>query len=143
MYADPRDRHSIMAIYPFELFETDAAQNSTAAETTRHGLLIEGVPGGGGSLRVVRVTKSIGDPPEEPEAFFICPYMGRAYGFFALRGGEKGAIEEKENIFDPHVEEYDAFIDAVIAAAKQFKPIAPPHHGRFSAGFRGRSPIER
>jgi hypothetical protein len=44
-----------------------------------------------------------------------------------------GAVEEKLNIFDPHVEEYDAFIHTVIAAAKDFRPLAPPHHGRFSA----------
>jgi hypothetical protein len=31
MHVDLKDRHSIMAIYPFELFESDAAQNSTAA----------------------------------------------------------------------------------------------------------------
>ena len=78
MHADPNDRQSIMTLYPFELFEMDAAQNSTAAATTRHGLLIEAEPDGHGSLRLVRVSKSIGDPPEGPEALFICPYMARA-----------------------------------------------------------------
>ena len=133
MHADLKDRHSIMAIYPFELFEADAAQNSTAAATTRHGLLIEAAPEGVGSLRVMRWTKSIGEVPEGPEALFICPYMGRAYGFFAMRGGEMGAVEEKEDIFDLHPEEYDAFINTVMAAARDFRPMAPPDHGRLSA----------
>ena len=133
MHADPNDRQSIITLYPFELFEMDAAQNSTAAATTRHGLLIEAEPDGHGSLRLVRVTKSIGDPPEGPEALFICPYMGRAYGFFAMLGGEMGTVEEKLDIFDPHPEEYGAFINTVMAAAKDFRPMAPPDHGRLSA----------
>ena len=133
MHAELKDRHSIMAIYPFELFEAEAAQNSTAAATTRHGLLVEGAPEGVGPLRVRRATKWVGDPAEEQEAFFICPYMGRAYGFFAMRGGEMGAVEEKQDIFDLHPEEYDAFINTVMAAARDFRPIPPPYHGRLSA----------
>ncbi len=135
MHADPKglDRRSITAIYPFEVFKTDAAQNSTAEATTRHGLLIERAPDGNGSLQVIRATRSIGELPEGPEALFICPYMGRAYGFFALRGGEMGAVEEKLDIFDPHPEEYDAFINTVMAAAKDFRPMGPPDHGRLSA----------
>jgi hypothetical protein len=88
LFANPKDRHSITAIYPFEMFESDSAQNLTAEETNRHGLLIEGAPEGHGSLRVGRATKSIGDPPEGPEALFICPYMGRAYGFVAMPVGK-------------------------------------------------------
>jgi hypothetical protein len=133
MHVDLKDRHSIMAIYPFEVFEADAAQNSAAASTTRHGLLIEGPPEGVGSLRVMRWTKSIGDPTKEQETVFICPYMGRAYGCFAMRSGEMGAVEEKQDIFDPHPEEYDAFINTVMAAAKDFRPMLPPDHGRLSA----------
>lgn len=133
MSANVNDRHSIMAIYPLERYEIDAAENSMARETTRHGLRIETAPDHDGSFRLVRVTKSIGEAPEGPNALFICPYMGRAYGCFAMLGGKKGAVEEKLNIFDPHLEEYDAFIDAVIAAAKGFTPLGPPHHGRLSA----------
>jgi hypothetical protein len=48
----------------------------------------------------MRATKSLGDPFQEQEALFICPYMGRAYGSFAMRGGEMGAVEEKQDIFD-------------------------------------------
>jgi hypothetical protein len=133
MHVILKDRHSIIGIYPFELFESDAAQNSTAAATTRNGLLIEAEPCSAGSIRVIRATKSIGDPSEGPNALFTCPYMGRAYGCFAMIGGDKGAVEEKLDIFDPHLEEYDAFIDAVMAAAKGFTPLGPPHHGRLSA----------
>ncbi len=138
MHVDAKDRQAIMAIYPFEIFEADAAENSEADATIRHGLLIEGAPEGDGPLRVTRATKSIGEPPEGPDALFLCPYMGRSYGFFALRGGEMGAVEEKQNIFDPHPEEYDAFINTVMAVARDFEPMPPPDHGRLSAHRRAR-----
>ncbi len=91
---DPIDRESLTAIYPFEIFWTDAAHNSTAEATTRHGLLIVEAREGDGSLQVTRATRCIAEPPEGPDALFICPYMGRAYGVFALRGGGMGAVEE-------------------------------------------------
>ena len=59
-------------------------------------------------------TKSTGDPAEEQQARFICPYMGRAYALFAM------PVEEKGDIFDPHPEEYEAFINTVMTAAKDF-----------------------
>ena len=59
MNANVRDRHSIMAIYTLERFEMDADRNSMAAETTRHGLLIETAPDRDGSFHLARVTKSI------------------------------------------------------------------------------------
>ena len=53
-------------------------------------------------------TKSTGDPAEEQQALFICPYMGRAYALFAMP------------VEDPHPEEYEAFINTVMTAAKDF-----------------------
>lgn len=44
MNANVSDRNSLMTIYPLECFVIDAAQNSMARETTRHGLLIETAP---------------------------------------------------------------------------------------------------
>jgi hypothetical protein len=81
MSANVKDRHSIIASYPFEQFESDGNQNSIATATTRHGLLVESAPDRDGSFRLRRVTKSIGDGHEGPEALFICPYLGRAYEF--------------------------------------------------------------
>ena len=40
MSANVKDRHSIIASYPFEQFESDGNQNSIATATTRHGLLV-------------------------------------------------------------------------------------------------------
>jgi hypothetical protein len=127
MNANVKDRHSIMTIYPFECFEMDGAQNSMARETTRHGLLIETAPDRDGSFHLVRITKSISGAPEGPHALFICPFMGRAYECFAMLGGTEGAEENKPNIFDLELHEYDAFIDAVIEAAQGFTPPGPPH----------------
>jgi hypothetical protein len=134
MHTDLKNRDSITTIYPREIFEVEAAKNSRVGETTRHGLLIEGAPEGDGSLRVGRVTRSIGDPSGGPETLFICPYMGRAYGFFGLQGGGKGAVVENRDIFDPHPEEYHAFINTVLAAAKSFRPPPPLDRSRLPRG---------
>jgi hypothetical protein len=50
MNANVSDRNSLMTIYPLECFVIDAAQNSMARETTRHGLLIETAPDHDGSF---------------------------------------------------------------------------------------------
>jgi hypothetical protein len=127
MNANVTDRHSIVSIYPLECFETDAAQNSMARETTRHGLLIETAPDSDGSFHLGRITKSIGGAPEGPHALFICPFMGRAYECFDTLGGTEGAEENKLNISNLVFHEYDAFIDAVIRAAQGFTPPGPTH----------------
>jgi hypothetical protein len=143
MIANENDRHSIMAVYPLESFKLEADQNSMATETSRHGFLIETAPNRDGSFHLVRVTKSIGDPPEGPHALFICPYMGRAYECFVMLGGAEGVVEEKQNhIIDPQLQEYDAFIDAVIAAAQGFTPLGPrtrPHSAEPRRQSRGQT----
>ena len=127
MSANVKNRHSITAIYTLEQFETDANQNSVATATTRHGLLIESAPDGGGSFLLRRMTKSISDGHEGPEALFICPYMGRAYERFALLEGSVSLEGEKIDFLDLELHEYDVFIHAVIAAAQAFTPPGPPH----------------
>ena len=59
MNANVSDRNSLMTIYPLECFVIDAAQNSMARETTRHGLLIETAPDHDGSFHLRRITRSI------------------------------------------------------------------------------------
>jgi hypothetical protein len=127
MSANVKDRHSIMANYPFEQFESDGNQNSIATATIRHGLLVESAPDRDGSFRLRRVTKSIGDGHEGPEALFICPYLGRAYEFFTLLDGSVGLKGERIDIIDLELHEYDVFIDAVIAAVQAFRPPGPSH----------------
>jgi hypothetical protein len=127
MNANVNHRHSIMAIYPLECFEIDAAQNSMARETTRHGLQIETAPDHDGSFHLRRITKSISGVPEGPHALFICPFMGRSYECFAMLGRTEGAEDNKLNISNLELHEYDAFIDAVIGAALGFTPPGPPH----------------
>jgi hypothetical protein len=122
---EPIDRQSLTTIYPFAIFRSEAAQNSTAEARTRHGLLLVEAPEGDGSLEVTRAIKWIGELTEKRDALFICPYMGRAYGILALRGGEMGAVEEKGDVFDLHPEEYDAFINTVMTVAQNFRGPSP------------------
>jgi hypothetical protein len=127
MNANIRDRHSITTIYPLECFVIDAAQNSMAQETARHGLLIETAPDQDGSFHLARLTRAISGAPEGPHALFICPFMGRAYECFAIVGETEGAEDNKPNISNLELHEYDAFIDSVIGAARGFNPPGPPH----------------
>jgi hypothetical protein len=127
MNANVRDRHSLMTIYPLECFASDAAQNSMVRETTRHGLLIETAPDHDGSFCLRRITKWISGVPEGPHTIFICPFMGRANEYFHMLGETEGAEDNKLNVFNLELHEYDAFIDAVIGAAKCFTPPGPPH----------------
>ena len=127
MNANIRDRHSLMTIYPLECFVIDAAQNSMARETTRHGLLIETAPQHDGSFHLRRITKSIRAVPEGPHTVFICSFMGRACEYFDMLGETEDAEDNKLNVFNQELHEYDAFIDAVIGAAHGFNPPGPPH----------------
>jgi hypothetical protein len=129
-----KDRSSITAIYPFEIFEIEANENSRAEEATRHGLLIESSPECDGSFSVRRAIKSIGDPPEGPQTLFMCPYASRSCGFFGLEAEDIGAFSEELATCDPQPEDYDVFIDTVLAMAKNFRGLAPLDRDRLPKG---------
>ncbi len=117
--ADLNDRATVERIYPFDAFEADAGANSMGKAAVRHGLRIETVPDASGAFRVARATHAPADFETLKAHGFLCPYMGRAYGFFRLAGGMRGAVTEERDIFDPLRDEYEAFIDTVLQAARE------------------------
>jgi hypothetical protein len=132
------DRASIEAVYPRDLFESDAATNSAARSTTSRGVRIESAPDEGGEFRLVRAAHRATKRAAHRDAIFLCPYMGRAYSLFSLAGGVKGQIIENADPFEPHPEEYDAFIERIIETAKRFEKPAPIGRGAaVLRGFRG------
>jgi hypothetical protein len=69
---------------------------------------------------------------------YFSPYMGKAYGAFSLQGGSKGAVIENRDIMEPHHEEYIAFIDELIRAARNLcAPTAQSDEGLGGDRFRG------
>lgn len=118
MFANIFRRETIEAIYPRDVFESDAGLNSTADAVILHGVFIGSAPDEQGQFRIARATRRVGEALHEPGSLFLPPYMGKAYGAFSLQGGSKGAVIENRDIMEPHPEEYAAFIDELIRAAR-------------------------
>ncbi|MYZ47515.1 hypothetical protein [Propylenella binzhouense] len=124
--ADVNDRGSIERLYPYAAFEADAGANSMAKAETRHGIRIETVPDASGAFRIARASHAPADFEEMKAHGFVCPYMGRAYGFFRLSGGMRGAVTEERDIFDPLRDEYEGFIDTIIGTARELARAPAP-----------------
>jgi hypothetical protein len=122
--ANINDGRSVEFLYSLSAFETDAGANSSADATMRRGVRIESVPDPSGAFRVVRATASLEELPRGTHTF-LCPYMGKRYGEFALAGGSRGRVEERRDIFESDVDEYQAFIARVVEAARKHQ--AEPH----------------
>jgi hypothetical protein len=137
--ANVNDRDTVKAVYPLSAYEADVNENSIARATVRHGVRIETAPDATGAFRVARASQSVAATsetgPDETEPDFLCPHMGREYGRFALRGGQRGAVEEKQDIFQDHTaDEYELFIDKVIEAARRTELLSPLHRHRMPRG---------
>jgi hypothetical protein len=115
--ANINDRGSVELVYPLSACESDAGANSAADATMRRGVRIESVPDPLGAFRVVRATASLQELPRGTHTF-LCPYMGKRYGEFVLVGGSRGSVEERRDIFESDADEYHAFIERVIEAAR-------------------------
>jgi hypothetical protein len=83
------------------------------------GLRVERVDGAEGPVRLVRASSQVGDVTKARGTLFLCPYMGRRYALFSLARGAHGPVVENADPFEPHLEEYDAFVARVIAAAQK------------------------
>jgi hypothetical protein len=116
--ANVNDRPSIEALYPAEVFEADAGANSMGHAHFLRGIRVEAGSDESGAVRIARATQSLSDADHPACSAFLCPYMGRAYGLFMLQGGGRGAVDERRDIFEPHLDEYSAFIDKIIETGR-------------------------
>jgi hypothetical protein len=138
MFANIFRRETVEAIYPRDVFENDAGLNSTADAVILHGVFIGSAPDEQGQFRIARATRQVGEAQDQSGLLFLPPYMGKAYGAFSLQGGSKGAVIENRDIMEPHPEEYIAFIDELIRAARNL--CGPPAQSDVGSGgdqFRG------
>jgi hypothetical protein len=138
MLANIFRRDTIEAVYPRPVFEGDAGVNSKAGVAVLHGVFITSAPDERGDFRMTRATRRVGEVAHDHSALFLCPYMGKSYCAFSLQGGSKGAVAENGDIMAPHPEEYAAFIDELIRAARGFgAPDAREPDGDRFRGLRG------
>jgi hypothetical protein len=121
--ANLNERTSVERLYPLSAFDQDAGENSSATSPQRRGVRIESVPDAAGAFRMVRSSQAL-TGPDTPGTAFVCPYMGRAYGLFMIKGGGRGAVEERGDIFADHLDEYTAFLDTLVQTAREM-PAAP------------------
>lgn len=129
------NRASIEALYPRDVWESDAGTNSQTRKGKLRGLLIVSPPSADGNFHLRRALRSVADCQSDPHVAFVCPYMGRAYDIFTPAAGVHGAVLEKRDALEDHSDEYQAFIDGIISAARQvqFPPI-PGSKGRLPKG---------
>jgi len=118
--ANIHDRASIQSIYPEEVWEQDAAQNSIPTAEVRHGLLIRTACDAQGSFEVDRIGRNVAEDTPEHDAVFLCPYMGKAGNLFASVPGVHGAYALRAGADMNVIEDYQAFINLVIEAARGF-----------------------
>jgi hypothetical protein len=138
MFANIFRRETVEAIYPRDVFENDAGLNSTADAVILHGVFIGSAPDEQGQFRMARATRQVGEAQDQAGSLFLPPYLGKAYGAFSLQGGSKGAVIENRDIMEPHLEEYIAFIDELIRAARNLcGPTAQSDVGSGGDRFRG------
>jgi hypothetical protein len=120
--ANLNERISIERLYPLSAFDQDAGENSSGSSPRRCGVRVESVPDAAGAFRMVRTSQALTGSTDTPGTAFVCPYMGRAYGLFMIKGGARGAVEERGDIFADHIDEYTAFLDTLVLTARQLRP---------------------
>jgi hypothetical protein len=120
--ANVNDRTTIERMYPLSAFDQDAGENSAGSSTRRCGVRLETVPDADGAFRIVRAAQALTGSADTAGTAFLCPYMGRAYGMFAIEGGSRGAVEERSDIFAGHLDEYAAFLETIVETARRMSP---------------------
>jgi hypothetical protein len=138
--ANVNDRASVERLYPRAEFERDAAANSDAKATVLRGLRIVTRPDGNGNFTAERTSRHVGERDPEGDTVFLAPYFGRAYAPLQQSEAYGGAEESADAAATAanKADDYDAFIDRMIAAARSadFKPPIGRAEERLR-GFRG------
>ena len=122
--ANINDRSSVERLYPRETFERDAAENSDAKSAVHRGLKILSGVDRAGRFSAERATRHVGENDPESDTVFVAPFL--AFGNAPLLQTEAygGAAETGEASAAGKAEDYQAFIERIIAAARraEFKP---------------------
>jgi hypothetical protein len=97
-------------------------------------------PDGNGNFTAERTSRHVGERDPEGDTVFLAPYLGRAYAPLQQSEAYGGAEESADAAATAanKADDYDAFIDRMIAAARSadFKPPIGRAEERLR-GFRG------
>jgi hypothetical protein len=119
--ANINDRGSIERIYPRAVFLREANANMRAKASVLTGVQIASSPDAKGDFELTRASRHAGEQASPGGAIFLCPF------------GQSVTVEAPSSAVagDP----YDAFIDQVIATAREAK--FPEPTGRDDVRLRG------
>jgi hypothetical protein len=138
--ANINERSSIERLYPREDFDRDAGENSDAKATVHRGLRIVSPIDGEGRFSAERGSRHVGEGDPEGDTVFVAPFLGAGPAPLQQSGAYGGPAETEEPSAAPgrKAQDYHAFVDRIIAAAKgaDFKPAVGRHDGRLR-GFHG------
>jgi hypothetical protein len=123
MIANIRVRQSIETIYPEEAFALEAGQNSRTKTTVQKGVRILSAADANGDFELERASRQVGEAGGPDQALFLSPDLVSSAD--ALVEGGYGTTVQRESGPDAHkAADYTAFIDRIIAAAREaeFRP---------------------
>lgn len=105
--ANIKDRGSIERIYPRAVFENEANANIRANATVLNGVSISSAVAADGAFELLRASRHVGEQDSNGGAVFICPFA------------QKKEAASKGDVLRGPADPYAAFIDKIIAAARQ------------------------
>ena len=111
--ANVNDPRSLEAVYGRTEFEKDAARNAKTDAAVHYGLRIESAPDEEGWFKLVRASHHVGEARGQ-HSLFLFPYhpsAGSAGPGDEAAGGREGSPAE-------HAEDYEAFLERVLEAAR-------------------------
>ena len=141
MSANIHDLASLERLYPRDVFESDANRNAQAKASVLHGLRILSSPDGDGTFEVARASQHVGevhaDDPPPGGGVFLAPSL--AAGAPALTQNEPGygGPQQSAESGAGRAEDYEAFLDRVLATARSADFPEPIGRDERLKGFRG------
>jgi hypothetical protein len=130
--ANIHDRGCIERIYPRAVFEQEALSNTRGKASVLHGVRIYSAPDGSGAFDLARAAHQVGEDERSTNSVFLCPF---AHQRTALDAGGRGGNADRLNALAGVRDDYDAFIDKIIATARRVR--FDPAPGRGDPRLRG------
>ena len=138
--ANINDRASIERLYSRADFEREAGGNSDAKATVHRGLRIVSPVDANGRFSIERGSRHVGESDPEGDTVFVAPFLRQAYAPLQQSDTYGGPVESGDALASSahKADDYRAFIDRLIEAAKSADFKAPVGHGEDRLrGFHG------
>jgi hypothetical protein len=127
--ANIHDRASIERVYPRAAFKRDANANMRSKASVLAGVRILSSPDATGAFMLQRATRHTGEEQGPEGAVFLCPFAQ------ATGHGDDYPIAATPPAAEEDRDAYDAFIDRIIATAREAR--FPPATGRGDVRLQG------